>query len=185
MKRRIAEGGVLRKTSQHAPTSTQATKTVAVPAFSPQGYDLPKSLARWTGNLLYLVTNMGARYYAEVVAPLGLNPYQVAVLQVLADEGAMRQARLTDRTGIDKATMVGVLNDLERQKLIERHPSPTHKRAFDIYLTAQGNTQVQRVEQVSQHAEEQFYKVLSPLERQTLRALLLRLITQSAEETSE
>ncbi|MDQ3250238.1 MAG: MarR family transcriptional regulator [Chloroflexota bacterium] len=82
-------------------------------------------------------------------------------MQVSDGEGMMRQARLTDRTRIDKATMVGLLNELEEQGLIERRASPNDKRAFDIYLTRKGDEQVRQVEEVSQDAEDQFYKNLS------------------------
>lgn len=110
-------------------THAGATQAVIVPAFSSQQDPIPDSLARWTGNLLYWVASLGGQYYAQVIAPLGLAPAQVAVLQVLDGEGVMRQARLTDRTRIDKATMVGLLNELEGQGLIERRASPNDKRA--------------------------------------------------------
>jgi MarR family transcriptional regulator, lower aerobic nicotinate degradation pathway regulator len=92
---------------------------------------------------------------------------------------------LTDRTRIDKATMVGLLNDLEKQELIERRASPSDKRAFDIYLTKRGAERVRQVEEVSQDAEDQFYGVLSTQERQILRTLLSRLMTRTSENAEQ
>ncbi|MEO0520978.1 MAG: MarR family transcriptional regulator [Cyanobacteria bacterium P01_A01_bin.116] len=153
-----------------------------MPAFSSEDEPIPECLERWIGNLLYWVSSLGAQYYAQVVAQLGLTPSQIAVLQVLDGEGVMRQARLTDRTRIGKATMVSLLNDLEEQELIERRASPSDGRAFDIHLTKRGTEQVRQAERVSQDAEDQFYGVLSTQERQTLRVLLSRLVTRTSED---
>lgn len=185
MKRRTPQSKALNKLEQHLDTQSGATQSIIVPAFSSQEEPIPECLGQWTGNLLYWVSSLGAQYYAQVVTPLGLTPSQIAVLQVLDSEGVMRQARLTDRTRIDKATMVGLLNDLEEQGLIERRASPSDKRAFDIYLTEKGGERVRQIEEVSQDAENQFYGVLSTQERQTLRALLSRLITRTTEDAKE
>lgn len=185
MKRRTPKRKVSKKLEQSINAQHDTAQSIIVPAFSIQADPIPECLGRWTGNLLYWVSSLGAQYYAQIVDPLGLTPSQIAVLQVLDDEGVMRQARLTDRTRIDKATMVGLLNDLEEQGLTERRTSPSDKRAFDIYLTEEGGERVRQVEEVSQAAEDQFYGVLSTQERQTLRALLSRLVTRKSEEAEE
>ena len=180
MKRRILQSDTENAAPENAlkkrtTSAAVVIEPVAVPPFWPRQDPIPPSLARWTGNLLYWVASVGAQYYAEVVAPFGLLPSHVAVLQVLADENSLRQARLTDRTRIDRATMVGLLNELEQQGLIERRAAPHDKRAFDVFLTEKGKECVQQIEAISDAAEERFYGALSQEERQTLRALLLRL----------
>lgn len=138
---------------------------------------LPAALAAWTGNLLYWVANAGGTFYATVLEPLGLRPAQVAVLQVLAGEGAMVQARLSERTLIDRTTMVSLLNDLEQQQLIARRPALTDKRAFTIHLLDAGQQRLAEVEQLSRVADRQFFGVLSPEEQGQLHELLRRLAT--------
>jgi MarR family transcriptional regulator, lower aerobic nicotinate degradation pathway regulator len=171
MKRRI------RQNKQHNSLAAEAQARAVQHDTPTMGREppLPESLARWTGNLLYWVANMGAEFYAEAVAPFGVTPAQVAILQVVAYEGAMRQARISDRTRIDKATMVGLLNDLEGQGLIERRPAPNDGRAFDIYMLEAGHERLRTIEQASLAADEQFFGVLSPQEQRTFRELLERL----------
>lgn len=135
----------------------------------------PEYITQWTGNLLYWVSQRGARHFAQATASLGLLPTHVAVLQVLTTEGSMRQARLTDRTGIDKASIVALLNELEQQELTLRRPSPTDKRAFDVSLTAKGAERVRQIERISRDAEAGFFAALSAPEHEQLRELLLRL----------
>lgn len=179
-----------RKSSQNSPSTSSRHKreepmpgadALSVPAFNPPPLTIPDSLARWTGNLMYWVSSLGAQYYAQALTSLGLNPAQIAVLQVLGAEGILRQARLTDRTRIDKATMVGLLNGLEQQSLIERRPAARDKRAFEIHLTAQGQERLIAIEAVSQAAEAEFYGVLSPQDHATLRRLLKKLVDRPSQ----
>lgn len=141
---------------------------------------MPECLGRWTGFVLCWVANLGSQFYETALAPLQLLPGQLAVLTLLESEGAIVQARLGERLRIDKATMVGLLNDLEQQGLVERRPHAHDRRAFEIHLLDLGRQRIQAAEQVSIAAMKQFFGVLSEDEQQTLHSLLVRLATNSA-----
>ena len=136
---------------------------------------LPAGLARWTGYALYWVTDLAGQLYGAGMARIGLLPPQVAVLQILSDEGAMNQNSLARRTRIDKALLVGLLNSLEAQGLVERRPHPRDRRAFEVHLTRAGEAKLSEAERVNADVTEQFFAPLEPAERQTLHALLTRL----------
>ena len=146
---------------------------------------IPEALARWTGSLLYWVTSSGEQFYARAVAPLGLRPPQVGLLQVLAGEGPTPQARLTDKTRIDKASLVGLLNDLEAQGLVRRHPHPDDRRAFVIHLEEAGRERLRRVEAVSAEADRRFFGALSEDERRLFQDMLRRLATRRPDEGAD
>lgn len=141
---------------------------------------MPECLSRWTGFVLCWVANLGGQFYETSLAPLQLRPGQLAILTLLESEGAIVQARLGERLRIDKATMVGLLNDLERQKLVERRPCAHDRRAFEIHLLELGRQRIQAAEQVSIAAAKQFFGMLSAAEQQTLHHLLVQLATGSA-----
>ena len=109
------------------------------------------------------------------MARIGLLPPQVAVLQILHDEGAMNQNSLARRTRIDKMPLVALLNGLETQGLVERRPHPHDRRAFKVHLTPLGAARLNEAERVNAEVTEQFFAPLEPAERQTLHALLTRL----------
>ncbi|WP_425148226.1 MarR family winged helix-turn-helix transcriptional regulator [Deinococcus sp.] len=139
--------------------------------------DLPGSLARWTGYTLAWVTDIAGQLYTRSMAAIGLQPQQVAVLQLLSEEGAMNQNRLASRTRIDRSLLVGLLNTLETQKLVERRPHPHDRRAFEVHLTEAGRAKLLEIEQVNANVTAQFFAPLAPEERQMLHDLLTRLAT--------
>lgn len=141
---------------------------------------LPASLARWTGYALVWVTDLAGQLYAAGMARIGLQPQHVAILQILSDERAMNQNQLAKRTRIDKAPLVGLLNSLEAQALVERRPHPTDRRAFEVHLTETGTAKLAEAEQVNAEVTEQFFAPLAPTERQTLHDLLTRLASSHA-----
>jgi MarR family transcriptional regulator, lower aerobic nicotinate degradation pathway regulator len=141
---------------------------------------MPECLSRWTGFVLCWVSNLGSQFFEATLAPLHLRPGQLGILSLLESEGAMVQARLSERLRIDKATMVSLLNDLQQQGLIERRPHLTDRRAFEIHLLESGRQRIQQAEQVGEIASQRFFGVLSPEEQQTLHHLLVRLATSSA-----
>ena len=55
---------------------------------------------------------------------LGLNPYHHAILALLEGSAPETQAEIADALGYDRGTMVGLLDELEEQKLVERKRDP-------------------------------------------------------------
>lgn len=136
---------------------------------------LPESLARWTGNLLWWASRVGARHYARALEPLGLEPREVAVLQLLEGEGPYRQGLAADLLGLDRATMVKVTHSLLGLGLVARTPEPNDRRALTLSLTAKGEATVAQIAEVTKRADETFFGVLSIEERSALRSALLRI----------
>ncbi|MDM9384558.1 MarR family transcriptional regulator [Chlorogloeopsis sp. ULAP01] len=130
--------------------------------------------------MLHWVTELGAQFYARAMAPLNLRPLQVGILQLLAAEGAMVQARLGEKLRVDKATMVTLLNGLEEQGLVERRPHTSDRRAYEIHLLEFGKQQLRAAEKLSVEAAQQFFSALTPQEQQTLNELLRRVATSNA-----
>src|ERR671922_2804904 len=65
---------------------------------------------------------------AEVLGSVGLTPALFALLNVIgAREGAIQQ-ELGSALGIDRSTMVSLVDQLERARLARRRPSATDRR---------------------------------------------------------
>lgn len=144
---------------------------------------MPVGAERWTGYALAWVTSLAGQQYAEGMANLGLQAAHAAILGMLHEAGPMNQNRLAERTRIDKAPLVGLLNTLEGLTLVERRPHPRDRRAFEVHLTSQGEAKLLEIEQMNAQVTETFFAPLSVAEHQTLHDLLARLAHHHTPQT--
>ncbi|MER7182598.1 MarR family transcriptional regulator, partial [Streptomyces hyaluromycini] len=80
------------------------------------------------GYLLKHVQAELARASAEALAPFGMDGHELAVLVVLAGPEQLSQIEAAGRLGVDRTTMVALLDGLERRGLVERRRSPQDRR---------------------------------------------------------
>ncbi|MEU0266960.1 MarR family transcriptional regulator [Nocardioides sp. NPDC006303] len=69
----------------------------------------------------------------------GLEMWDYAVLSALAESDAPTQAQLAATTGRDKTRLIGNLDRLETQGMVEREPDPADRRNRIVSLTAAGS----------------------------------------------
>jgi DNA-binding MarR family transcriptional regulator len=118
-------------------------------------------------------------HLALQLADLGLRQAEVNVLAQLEPNRARSVGDLAAATGQRSSTLTGVLDRLERRRMVRRRVNPADRRSFTIALTAGGERAAARVHdvfaaldervlaEVSPSAAEGFHRVLDALERQT------------------
>ena len=140
---------------------------------------IPDALAERLGPLLGRAHDAHRRLSLEALAPLGLGVKSVGALTVLQAEGPLSQRRLAERQGIDRTTMVAVVDELERLGAVERRKDPADRRANALHITPRGRRLLTRARTAVAGAEEAFLAPLPPAEQQRLRAALRRLVESS------
>ncbi|MEU4398359.1 MarR family winged helix-turn-helix transcriptional regulator [Micromonospora orduensis] len=110
----------------------------------------------------------------SVLAPLGLRPRHLVALTVLRDSGGSSQQALASTLEMDSTNIVGLLNDLEAEQLIERRRSPEDRRRHVVELTQDGAKRLNEAECALAGAEDEVLGALAPSERETLYELLRR-----------
>jgi len=106
---------------------------------------------------------------------LGLNPYHHAILALL-DEGVPEtQAAIADALGYDRGTLVGLLDELEEQKLVERKRDPDDRRRQLVRITTNGKRTLGKLRALARRLEDEFLAPLDAEQRDQLHALLLVL----------
>ncbi len=104
-----------------------------------------------------------------------ISPGQLGVLLMVAANQGVNQTRVGAAMGIDRSTLVAVLDRLEARSLVERAPSPTDRRSHALMLTAAGRAYIEELMPRVEAHERALADDLSEPERRTLIALLRRL----------
>jgi DNA-binding MarR family transcriptional regulator len=78
------------------------------------------------------------RHFTRAMAHLKLTQKQFAVLELIASNPGCSQVDLAASLGMDRATMMALVEGLERRGLIGRSVSITDRRRHDLHLTEFG-----------------------------------------------
>jgi DNA-binding MarR family transcriptional regulator len=105
----------------------------------------------------------------------------VAVLDVLAGQGASSQQDLAERLGINRTIMVRVLDRLAGAGWVERVRNPADRRSYQLRLTPAGDAARTGLRREAAERSAELTAVLTPRERERLDALLAGLLPDPAE----
>jgi DNA-binding MarR family transcriptional regulator len=133
---------------------------------------LPDTLASRLGYLLKHVQQQLVQAAAPVMQPFGIDGRELAVLTVLAGEVPPSQQEAAERLGVDRTTMVALVDALEAKGLAERHTSPRDRRRNVVQLTPAGQDCLRRASKARDEIERDFLAPLGDdLAKQFVRAL--------------
>lgn len=94
-------------------------------------------------------------HFSESLADLGLSPGQFGVLTLIDANTGLSQSALAGILGIERSTMVAVIDGLEASGWVERKPSATDRRSYALRLTADGTALLKRARpEVAKHERE-------------------------------
>jgi DNA-binding MarR family transcriptional regulator len=131
-----------------------------------------------SGRLAYLLKRAFFALEAlheEHMASSGVNARGLAVLLLLDAHEPDSQQQAASRLGVDRTTMVGLLDALEGQGLIERRPDAADRRRNVLALTDRGRATLDEATRASDAAEQDLLRELDADEAQHLRELLRRI----------
>ena len=137
---------------------------------------MPDALAERLGPLLGRAHDAHRRLSLKALAPLGLSPKAFGALTVIDAEGPLSQQRLARRQGIDRTTMVAVVDELERLGAVQRRRDPGDRRAYSLQATPQGRRLLARSRGAVAAAEVEFLAALPEDEQRRLRDALRVLV---------
>jgi DNA-binding MarR family transcriptional regulator len=140
-------------------------------------------VAEFTGQLFFRLWRAHHTRTAEALDSIELSPPLFALLNVLgAGEGEIQQ-QIGARMGIDRSTMVTLIDELEARGLAERRPHPADRRAREVAITAAGRHVLRRAREMVLGVEGEVLHALTAAERDELTALLRRALAGSPPQT--
>ncbi|MEV4084228.1 MarR family winged helix-turn-helix transcriptional regulator [Nonomuraea fuscirosea] len=114
------------------------------------------------------------------LAPYGIDGREFAVLALLDSPVPMSQLDAARRLGIDRTTMVAMVDALERKDLVRRRPHPDDRRKNVVEPTERGHRTLGGARIAVDAAEEEFLSALSGGDAGLLRDVLERLVPPPA-----
>jgi DNA-binding MarR family transcriptional regulator len=112
--------------------------------------------------------------FAATFAKAGeaLTPGEFGLLVLVERNAGLSQMALARALGIDRSTLVPILDRLQARGLLIRHPSPTDGRTHALQLTADGEKTLTRFTRLVRAHEKRIASGLSSAEIATLIELL-------------
>jgi DNA-binding MarR family transcriptional regulator len=122
-----------------------------------------------------------ARLTGNALEPHGVTGRELTVLRVLAGHEPASQQQAAQHLGVDRTTMVGLLDELEAKGLVARRPDAEDRRRNVVALTAAGQAALRAGSQAAAAAEGEF---LAPLPGPAARRLkdALRQLIQAGDQ---
>jgi MarR family transcriptional regulator, lower aerobic nicotinate degradation pathway regulator len=141
--------------------------------------EMDEAPTRLRGKPSWLIGRVSARAHrliGETMAAAGGHAYHFAILAALDEFGPDSQVRIGRRCGIDQSDMHAMLNELTEQRHVARTPDPGDRRRNLITLTDAGRRRLEELDTRLTRVQHDVLNALSATERDTLIALLTRIL---------
>lgn len=131
-------------------------------------YDINNSIG-------FLLSKAYQRIWAimrEEIETFDLTPPQFGLLAFLWQQDGLTQVELSEKGQIDRTTIGGLIDRLEKLGLVERRQHPQDRRAYQIHLTDRGKELEGPLSECADRSLSKFTKGLSDHEISELRRML-------------
>jgi MarR family transcriptional regulator, lower aerobic nicotinate degradation pathway regulator len=106
----------------------------------------------------------------------GLSWRAHVVLLCLHEHGDLSQRDLAGLISMDPSDLVRLLDEMQRAGHLRRRPDPRDRRRYVVSITADGTDALHQGERIMDRATDEVLAPLTPDERETLNALVLRAL---------
>jgi DNA-binding MarR family transcriptional regulator len=134
--------------------------------------ELPEALAFRLGYLMKHAQQQLLQAAGPAMAPFGIDGRELTVLSLLAAGLPLSQQEAAEQLGVDRTTMVALVDALEAKGLVDRQRSAQDRRKNIVRLTAAGRRCLRDAGEAREKAEREFLAPLGDeLSLQFVRAL--------------
>jgi len=123
------------------------------------------------------VSRKMTRITKEKLIPYGLTTTQFFLLTALYEEDGLPISVLAQNVALDKATLTGLIDRLERDDLTERRADPEDRRAIRIHLTAKAEGLRKELTELYHDNNGMFLSLLSREEKEVFERVVNKLET--------
>jgi DNA-binding MarR family transcriptional regulator len=120
-----------------------------------------------------------SRLESALTRELGIVLSYYSILQLLESDDSVNQNRVADEFGVDKASMVKLIDRLQEMGMIERQQSASDRRVNILKITTKGRKTLSQARKIAEREERDFLKCLTPSETKTFQGILQKLIDKT------
>lgn len=122
--------------------------------------------------------------FVRTMAEVQITPGQFGVIAIISSNPGLTQSALARSVGIERSTMVAVIDALEDRGLVERRPSPNDRRSYALVLSESGKALYNDLEPLIEDHENRIRGDLTLEEKDQLIDLLSRVANGSPSGSS-
>ncbi len=133
------------------------------------------------GGAAFLLAQLGAHAanrFAERISELGLSPSDVGLLRMIGTDPGLSQRALADHLGVVPSRVTALVDQLDRQGLVERRRSTEDRRNYELHLTEEGGSLLGRMRSLGAAHEADICAALDERQRAQLIDLLRLIVDQ-------
>ena len=140
---------------------------------------MPIRIAHHTSLRIYKLAGWINSELDHALSVKGLKTRDYSVLSVIQYQGPRSQQEIAQKLRIDKATMVAIVDTLERLGLVERQRNQADRRNYSLTITQAGERTVEETELLVTEIEEAMFAPLTTVQREALQTSISRLFRAS------
>lgn len=131
-----------------------------------------------TGYQLRLAQIAIFRDFSESLGEFDVTPGLFGVLVVIEANPGLKQTELARASHLDRSTVVSVIDNLERRRLVERRQAENDRRSNALVITNEGATLLKKLKRRVAEHEKRLVENLSEDEQATLVSLMKRIFPE-------
>lgn len=124
------------------------------------------------GLRLRRVQNQLSRDFSEQTQAWNMRSGMFSALEIIAANPRISQIELSAEIGLDKSTMVQIVDDLEARGWVRRHRSPSDRRRNDLMITEAGEIELEQMVAIMHRVEGAALEPLTARERKLVSEAL-------------
>jgi DNA-binding MarR family transcriptional regulator len=124
------------------------------------------------------VERLMSELHVEALASFDINARDLGVLLVIDRFEPASQQQVAERLGVDRTTMVALIDTLETKGIVARRPDAEDRRRNVVELTPAGQDLLRQATAASDTVEAELLAPLAPQEGEQLRDLLARVLVR-------
>jgi len=135
------------------------------------------------GFLVRRMQQIGVSIFLEETKEFDITPLQYGVLAAVRATPGLDQIGVSNKVGLDRTTVVGIVDRLERKGLMVRRADPKDRRVRQLLLTAAGQQRLVSMRAATEQAQKRLLEPLGERESARLVAYMKRIIDHHNEDS--